>query len=42
VQEKSRAVAASFNLPVAARNALLRERGKAVFQERFRPLVLPP
>jgi 2-polyprenyl-6-methoxyphenol hydroxylase-like FAD-dependent oxidoreductase len=42
VQEKSRAVAESFRLPVAIRNAALREGGDQMFQDRFRPLVAPP
>jgi len=42
IQEKSRAVAESFGLPLAIRNATLRERGDQLFQERFRPLVAPP
>lgn len=39
VRQQSRAVAESFRLPPAIRNAALRERGDKMFQSRFGPLV---
>lgn len=39
VQQASRAVAESFRLPLAMRNAALRARGAQMMQERFRPLI---
>jgi len=42
VQQASRAVAESFRLPVALRNAALRARGDQMMQERFRPLIPAP
>jgi 2-polyprenyl-6-methoxyphenol hydroxylase-like FAD-dependent oxidoreductase len=38
VQQESRAVAQSFLLPPAVRNAALRERGDQMIQDRFGPL----
>ena len=42
VQSESRAVAKSFLLPSAIRNAALRERGDEGMHHRFRPLVPAP
>jgi FAD-dependent urate hydroxylase len=42
VQQQSRAVADSFLLPPATRNAVLRERGDQLMYDRFRPLVPAP
>lgn len=42
VQEKSRAVADIFLMPVDVRNAALREHGDQMLQDRFRPLVARP
>jgi 2-polyprenyl-6-methoxyphenol hydroxylase-like FAD-dependent oxidoreductase len=42
VQEQSRAVAESFRVPIAIRDATLRARGDQLFQDRFHPLVAPP
>jgi 2-polyprenyl-6-methoxyphenol hydroxylase-like FAD-dependent oxidoreductase len=42
VQQASRAVAESFRLPAAVRNAALHERGERLMQERFAPLLLAP
>jgi FAD-dependent urate hydroxylase len=42
VQQQSLAAAESFGLPPATRNATLRERGDAIFQHRFRPLIAAP
>jgi 2-polyprenyl-6-methoxyphenol hydroxylase-like FAD-dependent oxidoreductase len=42
VQEQSRKVAESFNLDPAVRNAVLRERGVAMFNERYAPLTTDP
>ncbi len=42
VQQHSRAVAESFGLPPAVRNAALRERGNQGMYDRFGPLVPSP
>jgi 2-polyprenyl-6-methoxyphenol hydroxylase-like FAD-dependent oxidoreductase len=42
VQQESRAVAESFRLPPAVRNAVLRERGEEIFRHRFTPLIPAP
>jgi 2-polyprenyl-6-methoxyphenol hydroxylase-like FAD-dependent oxidoreductase len=42
VQQASRAVAESFRLPPAMRNAALRERGDQLMHERFAPLIPAP
>jgi 2-polyprenyl-6-methoxyphenol hydroxylase-like FAD-dependent oxidoreductase len=42
VQQASRAVAESFRLPPATRNAALRERGGQLMHQRFAPLVTAP
>ena len=42
VQQQSRAVANSFRLPPAVRNAALRTRGDQMMHERFRPLITAP
>jgi len=42
VQQASRAVAESFGLPPAVRNAMLRERGQLAMQQRFSPLIAAP
>lgn len=42
VQQASRAVAESFGLPPATRNAVLRERGDSLMQQRFSPLIPAP
>ncbi len=42
VQQQSIAVAESFRMPPAIRNAALRERGDQMMQSRFGPLVLAP
>jgi hypothetical protein len=42
VQQQSRAVAKSFDLSPAVRNAALHERGDQLMHERFEPLVLVP
>ena len=42
VQQQSRAVAESFHLPPAVRNAALRERGDQLMHARFGPLVPAP
>lgn len=42
VQQESRAVAESFRLPVAGRNAALRARGAEMMQARFQPLIPTP
>jgi 2-polyprenyl-6-methoxyphenol hydroxylase-like FAD-dependent oxidoreductase len=42
VQQASRAVAESFRLPPATRNAALRERGDRLMQQRFSPLIPEP
>jgi 2-polyprenyl-6-methoxyphenol hydroxylase-like FAD-dependent oxidoreductase len=42
VQQQSRAVADSFNLPPHARNEVLRTRGASMFMERYAPLVVAP
>jgi 2-polyprenyl-6-methoxyphenol hydroxylase-like FAD-dependent oxidoreductase len=42
VQQQSRAVADSFRLPPAVRNAALRTRGDQMMHERFRPLIAAP
>jgi 2-polyprenyl-6-methoxyphenol hydroxylase-like FAD-dependent oxidoreductase len=42
VQQESRAVADSFRLPLATRNAALRARGDQMMQKRFRPLIPAP
>jgi len=42
VQEQGRAVAQSFDLPPAARNDVLRERGVELFHQRYGPLVDDP
>ena len=42
VQQASRAVAESFRLPPAMRNAALRERGDQLIHQRFAPLISAP
>jgi hypothetical protein len=42
VQAQSRAVAESFQFPTQARNAVLRERGAAMFHGRYVPLTAEP
>jgi 2-polyprenyl-6-methoxyphenol hydroxylase-like FAD-dependent oxidoreductase len=42
VQQASRAVAESFRLPPATRNAALRERGDQLMHHRFAPLIPAP
>jgi 2-polyprenyl-6-methoxyphenol hydroxylase-like FAD-dependent oxidoreductase len=42
VQQASRAVAESFRLPPAIRNAALRERGEQLMHQRFAPLISAP
>ena len=42
VQQASRAVAESFRLPPAIRNAALREHGAQAMQQRFAPLISAP
>ena len=42
VQKQSRAAAQAWAVPVAARNAALRERGDQMFRERYRPLLPAP
>lgn len=42
VQQESDAVARSFHLPPAVRNAALRQHGDQMFQRRFSPLVATP
>src|SRR5437867_7417011 len=42
VQQASRAVAESFRLPPATRNAALRERGDQLMHQRFAPLIPAP
>ncbi len=42
VQQESRAVAEGFRLPVAIRNAALRERGDQMMHHRFAPLIPAP
>lgn len=42
VRQQSRAVAESFLLPPAARNAALRERGDHLMHERYQPLIPNP
>ena len=42
VQRESRAMAEGFRLPIAARNAALRERGDEMFRFRFSPLIAAP
>jgi len=42
VQQQSQRVAASFNLPSQARNEALRERGVAMFADRYAPLTPEP
>ncbi len=39
VQQQSRAVADSFNLPPQTRNDVLRARGAAMFHDRYAPLT---
>jgi 2-polyprenyl-6-methoxyphenol hydroxylase-like FAD-dependent oxidoreductase len=41
VREQSRAAAEIFRLPVAIRNAAIRERGDSLLQQRFLPLIAP-
>ena len=42
VQAQSRAAAQTWVLPLAARNAALRERGDQMFRDRYRPLIPAP
>ena len=42
VHEQNNAVAQSFRLPAAARNATLRPRGDEMLQRRFAPLLAAP
>ena len=42
LQEQSRNVADSFNLDPAIRNGVLRDRGEALFKERYAPLTTDP
>jgi 2-polyprenyl-6-methoxyphenol hydroxylase-like FAD-dependent oxidoreductase len=42
VQEQSRAAAKAWVLPLAVRNAALRERGDQMFRDRYRPLIPAP
>jgi len=42
VQRQSRAAAQAWAVPVAARNAVLRERGDQMFRDRYRPLIFAP
>jgi hypothetical protein len=42
VHQESDAVAQSFRLPLATRNAALRQYGDQPFQRRFAPLVAAP
>jgi 2-polyprenyl-6-methoxyphenol hydroxylase-like FAD-dependent oxidoreductase len=42
VQSQSLAAAKAWSLPPTIRDALLRERGVALFLERYRPLIAPP
>lgn len=42
VQQQSRAAAQSWVLPLAARNAVLRERGDQIFRDRYLPLIPAP
>ena len=42
VQRQSRAVADMLGRPSAIRNGVLRERGAALLQDRFRPLIPAP
>jgi 2-polyprenyl-6-methoxyphenol hydroxylase-like FAD-dependent oxidoreductase len=42
VQQQSRAVADSFNLPPAARNQVLQAQGERLFKERYTPLKSLP
>jgi 2-polyprenyl-6-methoxyphenol hydroxylase-like FAD-dependent oxidoreductase len=42
VQEQSRGAAKAWVLPLAVRNAALRERGDQMFRDRYRPLIPAP
>ena len=42
VQQQSRAAAQAWVLPLASRNAALRERGNQMFCDRYRPLIPVP
>ena len=42
VQQQSRIAAQSWVLPLARRNAVLRERGDQIFRDRYRPLIPAP
>jgi 2-polyprenyl-6-methoxyphenol hydroxylase-like FAD-dependent oxidoreductase len=42
VQQQSRAVADSFNIPPPARDEILRRQGEQMFRERYAPLALQP
>lgn len=42
VQQQSRTVADSFNLPPQVRNEVLRSRGEAMFNDRYAPLTPEP
>ena len=42
VQQQSRAAAQAWVLPLAVRNAALRERGDQMFRDRYRPLIPVP
>ena len=42
VHEQSDAVAQSFRLPAAVRNAALRQHGEEMLQHRFAPLLAAP
>jgi 2-polyprenyl-6-methoxyphenol hydroxylase-like FAD-dependent oxidoreductase len=42
VQQQSRIAAQSWVLPLAQRNAVLRERGDQIFRDRYRPLMPAP
>ena len=42
VRDQSRLAGEVFRLPVAIRNAALRERGDGMLQQRFRPLIASP
>ena len=42
VQQQSRAAAQAWVLPLAMRNAMLRERGDQMFRDRYRPLIPVP
>jgi hypothetical protein len=42
VQEQSRRLGEAFRVPAAQRDVVFHERGVALFQERYQPLVAEP